>query len=373
MNWRGISRTKVMTAFVFGIVLSGAIAGLSGGALSAGATGPVLIVDTQSPTAIWNAVVIDGDRRFLSGPRWAGNRVPLVTISRNGSPIAFPDERWNSWRPGSDPAYSFVNINALHRDANGGLWVVDTGAAAFGGTPLPDGAKLVRIDLSTNKVDRVVRFERSVVREGSYVDDIRFNGAHAYLTDAGAPGLIVVDLTTGVARRVLDNDPSTRATPGRTVRVGGAVVHAPDGKPLAVNADPLEVSPDGAWLYYGSLEGPWFRVATRLLDDPKIAPAALTAAVKPWTDLPPVGGTAMNAAGELFFSDLAANALRKRRSDGAIVTVLADDRLHWIDAPYLGGDGTVWLPAAQLDRVPLFNAGRDKTRRPMTLYRLGGL
>jgi hypothetical protein len=28
--------------------------------------------------------------------------------------------------PGSDPARSFVNINSVHLDGRGGLWVVDT-------------------------------------------------------------------------------------------------------------------------------------------------------------------------------------------------------------------------------------------------------
>ena len=43
----------------------------------------------------------------------------------------------------------------------------------------------------------------------SYVDDIRFNGRHAYITDAGEPALIVLDLETGDAGRVLENHPST--------------------------------------------------------------------------------------------------------------------------------------------------------------------
>jgi hypothetical protein len=43
----------------------------------------------------------------------------------------------------------------------------------------------------------------------SYVDDIRFNGGRAVITDAGEAALIVLDLETGHSRRVLANHPST--------------------------------------------------------------------------------------------------------------------------------------------------------------------
>jgi hypothetical protein len=67
-----------------------------------------------------------------------------------------------------------TNVNAIHRGDHGGLWVIDTGAPDFGGDPLPGAAKAVRIDLSSNKVDRICPFGPSVALPGSYVDDIRF-------------------------------------------------------------------------------------------------------------------------------------------------------------------------------------------------------
>ena len=52
----------------------------------------------------------------------------------------------------------------------------------------------------------------------------------------------------------------------------------PDGAPVYVHADQLEVSPDGAALFYQSCTGPLWRVPTRLLDDPGTMPATLAAA-----------------------------------------------------------------------------------------------
>ena len=83
----------------------------------------------------------------------------------------------------------------------------------------------------------------------------------------------------------------------------------------------------------------------------------IAAKVESWTDLPPVGGTAMDANGDLYFTDLAENALKRRAPDGRITTVIRDERLHWADAPFMDSDHSIWLPVPQIDRVALFHGG----------------
>jgi major royal jelly protein len=327
-----------------------------------------LRVEAESRSMIWNAVAVDGGRTFVAGPRWSGSQGPaLGRLDESGTPRAYPDAEWNSWRPGADPARAFVNVNALHQ-YQGSLWVVDTGSPDFGGNPLPGGAKLVRIDLPGDRVRSIVHFTDTVALPGSYIDDVRFHGNHAYLTDAGRPGLIVVDLRTGQARRVLDNHPSVVAPENRPLILDGAVVRAPDGKPLRVHADPLELSPDGRWLYYGSLHGPWSMVPTRLLDDASVPAGELAAAVRPWLDLPAVGGVAMSRTGDFYYTDLVEHALMRRSPDGRITTVVRDDRLHWADAPFVASDGRIWLPVPQMDRVALFHNGQSTVHWPIQLF-----
>ncbi|HWN31132.1 MAG TPA: hypothetical protein VNP03_00235, partial [Pseudonocardia sp.] len=174
---------------------------------------------------------------------------------------------------------------------------------------------------------------------------------------------------TSASRRVLDGHPSVTAPAGRPAVLDGRTVLAPDGSPLKVNADPLEVSPDGASLYFGPLTGPWSQVGTRWLDDPATPPAVLAAQVRPWAELPPVGGTAMDAVGDLYFADLAQDALRCRRPDGQLSTLVRDPRLHWTDAPAIDAERTIWLPVPQLDRVALFQHGTSAVHRPIQLFR----
>ncbi len=358
----------VLAAVAGGVLTVGSATEHSTGKDSTGLAQIESVVSTRSQ--LWNAVVADGNRYLLSGPRWTGQSGPQLAAARNGQIIPYPDAGWNEWKAGEDGARSFVNINALRRDPEGALWVVDTGAPTFGGDPLPGAAKLVKIDLRENKVTRVIHFPPEVARKGSYVDDIRFNGKHAYLTDAGNAGIIVLDLDTGRSRRVLDRHPSTVASSNRPIVMEGQVLKGPDNRPLLVNSDPMELSPDGQWLYYGPLEGPWSRVPTSLLDDPKVTPQALDKAVRPFADLPPMGGSVMDAHGNLYFSDLKANAIRKRAPDGVITTIACDPRLHWVDAMFITDDGQLLMPAAQIDRVPLFNQGVSRVEWPISLFTL---
>ena len=330
---------------------------------------PHLIVAAESRDMIWNAVATDRERVFVAGPRWTGARGPAVALL-NGLARAYPNVDWNNWAPGGDVTKAFVNVNALHRDDHNGLWVIDTGSPDFGGNPLPGGAKAVRIDLATDRVDRIYPLGPQVVLPGSYVDDIRFHGDHAYLTDAGRPGLIVLDLRTGEAHRVLDGTRAVTASSDRPIIVDGNILRGPDGTPLKVHSDPLEVSPDGTWLYFAPLEGPWSKIETRWLDDLSVTPETLVTKVQPWADLPPVGGTAMDANGDLYFTDLAENSLKRRTAEGTITTIVQDPRLHWVDAPFIDADHAIWLPVPQLDRIALFNGGKSNVQWPVQLFRL---
>ncbi|MFT9160718.1 MAG: L-dopachrome tautomerase-related protein [Acetobacter sp.] len=316
----------------------------------------------------WNAVALASGHVFVSSPRWTGFSGPAVGLLTKSRAIkAFPDADWNDWKPGQDATHRFVSVNALHVAPDGTLWVIDTGTPSFGGAPVSGGAKLVRIDPATGHVLRIYPLGSEIAQAGSYIDDIRFNGRHAYLTDAGKAALIVLDVETGDVRRVLDNDVSTRARTDRPIIMGGHVVESHPHQPLLVNVDPLEVSPDGKWLFFGPLEGPWSQVPTALLDDPDVSSTDLSAAVRLWADLPPIGGSTMDTAGNLYFTNLKDNGVYRRDLSGKITKLISDSRLHWADAPCLAPDGRLWLPVAQLDRLPMFHQGQSRSHQPFLL------
>ena len=325
----------------------------------------------QSSKLVWNGVVVAPDKRvFVEFPRLAGHPGPsLATVDRDGALTPYPGGEWNGWTKAgaSDPTNSFVGLNAVHLGPHGGLWVVDTGSAAHGKPPLPGAAKLVRFDLARNVATRTVVMPAAALRPKSMIDDVRFNGEHAYVTDAGAPGLIVVDLATGAARRLLDGDPSTTAR--RPIVVDGKTVIGPDNKPAMINADQLEVTPDGKHLYYQPLCGPMFRIATSLLDDPRASAQAVAAGVEFWYDTPALGGTAIAPDGTLYLDDVENDSVLRLTPDRALSRVIADPRLHWPDAPFLR-DGALTIPVPQLDRAAAFHHGKSAIRFPVELFNL---
>lgn len=82
-------------------------------------------------------------------------------------------------------------------------------------------------------------------------DDVRFNGNTAYLTDAGAAAIGILDLTTGQQRRVLEYSQFT--TSWFPASAEGIIRQFANGSYLYLHVDQLEVSPDGVWLYFRTL------------------------------------------------------------------------------------------------------------------------
>ena len=285
----------------------------------------------------------------------------------DGVPQAYPTIAINRWRRGLNPKDHFVGVNAVRVGPEGDLWVVDTGAEGIGQTPKIGGPKLVQIDLET---DRVVRRYPlgSVTWPVSYVDDVRFRGRTAYLTDAGAPGLIVLDLASGDARRVLEGHPS--AAQRRTLTAENKPVQNADNLPVILHADQLELSPGGRWLYFQSVTGPLYRVETRWLDDPNVSDAERARHVERFADTGNTGGTAIDADGNIYASDLDTFSIVRITPGGEVSTLIQDPRLVWVDAMWVGDDGALWLPASQLNRTPALNRERSDLELPTVIYRL---
>ena len=336
-------------------------------ASSAHAAPPLVPVVTSS--LVLNGVTATKDGAiFITYARQDKARGIEVGRLVDNTPVAFPDTAWNGWAPGKDGHGVFVWANALRIGPDGMLWVVDAGAPGPGRMQVVGGAKVVRLDPKSGEVKAVFPLD-GAIKPMSYVDDIRFNGDHAYLTDAGKPGgIIVLDLRSGQVRRVLDDDPSVDAQLAQTAD-GRALVDA-DGKPVGFNADQLEVSPDGRWFYYQPATGPFYRIETRYLDDPQQTDAALHIHVQLWARTGATGGTAMDAAGIMYVSDLNRDAILRVTPDGVITTLVQDPRLVWVDAMWIDEQGRLLAPAAQLDRTAGLNGGRDTVQYPVVIYSL---
>lgn len=187
---------------------------LAGVIASAALISPAL---TQGPPNIDIAITLEtpvtgvsttpDGRIFLLYARVDGSQGPQIVEYNidDNSTTPIPDDEWNSFSPDKDPTTHLVRANAQRVGPDGALWLVDVGSPGFGEPViLPDGPKLVQFNLTTNEVQRVYPVGNAT-RVNSLLDDVRFNplSNKAYLTDAGSPGIIVLDLDSGMAVRVL--------------------------------------------------------------------------------------------------------------------------------------------------------------------------
>ena len=99
-------------------------------------------------------------------------------------------------------------------DDQDALWVLDP-ASPKTEAVVEGGPKLVKIDLATNKVMQTITFDENVAPKRSYLNDVRLDTktGDAFITESGTGAIIVVDLKSGQARRLLANNPSTKLEP----------------------------------------------------------------------------------------------------------------------------------------------------------------
>ncbi|MDX7950164.1 L-dopachrome tautomerase-related protein [Lichenihabitans sp. Uapishka_5] len=303
----------------------------------------------------------ENGRVFVNFPRWSEDAPISVAEIKDGKPVPYPDAEWNRYRNAAplSPADHFVCVQAMTADGKGNLWVIDP-AAPNTEFIVPGGPKLVKIDLKTNKVVQTFAFGTDVAPQGSYLNDVRFSpdGRWAYMTDSGATGaLVVVDLTTGKGRRLLEGDVSTMPDKSVKVVVDGVTLQQPDGRGVQFAADSISIDPKGEFLYWQPLTGKvLYRIATATLQDAGLSPEAVKAKVEKAADSQPNDGLWTDSSGRIFFSNLHDSAITTLEPDGKKTTLVADPRLRWPDTFAEGPDATLYVTNSAINDSPRFNA-----------------
>ncbi|HEX7010579.1 MAG TPA: L-dopachrome tautomerase-related protein [Phycisphaeraceae bacterium] len=338
-------------------------------------TQPTLELVAQFPDRQVTGVAVSPTGRiFVCFPYWSDTyQGALAELAPDGSLRDYPDDAWNAWRIGSelDPATHFVCVQSVIADRSGNLWVLDPAAPSFQG-PVPNGPKLVRIDLRTNRVAQIIPFDPQIAPPGSYLNDVRIDETRqlAYITDSGRGAIIVVDLKRQEARRVLETHPSTHAEDIEPT-IAGKPLRDEQGRVPQIHADGIALSPDGEYLYYHALTGyRLYRVPTQALRALHDQPELLAMAVENLGPDVVCDGMLMDEQGDLYLTALEHHAIAKRSPRGELTAVVQDPRLRWPDTLALGPDRWLYVTVSQIHLMPRFNEGRDRVTEPWALYRL---
>jgi sugar lactone lactonase YvrE len=301
---------------------------------------------------------------------------------KDGSIRPYPDEQWNAWRNArkdqAAPQVHFVCVQSVVADGRGNLWVLDPAAPAQGAV-VPGGPKLVRIDLSTDRVAQTIPFGEDVAPQGSYLNDVRLSpdGRHAYITDSGAKGaLVVVDLESGKGRRVLDGHPATQPEKDVQVTADGQVLRRPDGRGVEFAADGIALPPDGRHLYWQAIKGrTLYRVPTEALARALSAdPAGVGDAVERVGENGVADGILIDRRGAAMYVTAPEEDAVKVRdllapTDTRPEIVVKDARLRWPDTLSEGPDGALYVTASRIQDSAFFKPDAPASL-PTQLWRI---
>lgn len=375
-------------------------------------------------------------RIFVNFPRW-GDDVPFTVAEVvKGKAVAYPNPQVNDWagrtkpnpnayRNEADNQTHFVSVQSVVVDPDDRLWVLDTGAPLLK-TVVPGGAKLVCIDLTTNKIVKTILLPPETAGPNSYMNDVRFDlrvgdsggqdpqtavgsmpapnpdvapkdamhptaertagqvtsdGIHgtAYITDSSSMGpnaLIVVDLATGKSMRRLNQHSSVLSEDGFLMFSQGQPVYQtlPGYPPQPVNfaADGIAISADGSLIYYCPINSTkLYSVSTEALRDKSKSDAQVGATVRVATGKMPSDGLESDANGAVYMTDPVTDSIHRWNPKTGLTETLAHDpRILWPDTMSVAADGYLYFTANQLNQQPTMHNGQDLRVKPYQMFRI---
>jgi len=339
--------------------------------LSAAAAQPALEDVASLSEGPGNITVTPGGRIVMSLHQFFSPRWRVAELTKDGKLRPFPDEDWSAG--GAHGRVALDSVLGIQSDSQGVVWMLDNGMRA-GATP-----KLVGWDTRRERLARIIYLPAPVTPDDAFVNDLAIDESHnaIYIADPAGGGnaaLIVVDLVTGLARRVLEGHTSV-VPEDMDLMIDGVPVRVrrPDGSTVRprVGVNPIALDARGDWLYYGPMHGTsLYRVTTQDLLNHALGEGALAARVDRYSDKPICDGISIDTADNIYISDVGSNALGVVGPDRRYRILVSDPRLSWPDAFSFGPDDYLYTVANQLHRTAVLNGGEASARPPYRVLRL---
>lgn len=330
-------------------------------------------VASFSETRPGNVAVAPDGRIFVSMQPLDAPTYKVVEVRADGTLTPSPTEDWADGPAGEVGLAAVIGIAA---GSDGTIWMLDTGGPE---TP----PKLVGWDTNTNSLAANIPIPADVVVSNSFLQDFALDEDRgvAIIADmtlgnlAGEtrPALIVVDLETGAARRLLEGH-ETFVPPETPVEIDGQRLSnlREDGSTvdLRFGLNPIAIDPSFEWVYYGAVSGTGlYRLPAAMLADPEVDENALAAAIVPYGEKSPSDGIVVDGEGRVFVTDIVASAVGVATAEGYRILV-QDERLSWPDGFALGHDGALYVTQNDLHLHPAFNRGEEGGTPPYGLFRI---
>lgn len=328
-----------------------------------------LAVAARSPWMANQVALTSNNVMFLGCPRYTPSEDTPALVRRDaaGKMHPFPGNGWNMWKPGADGREAFVYLNSVHIFADNTVWVVDQGslsADAFGteySNPQPGAQKIVQLSSETGEILKILRFDETILPAGAKMNDLRFHGSKMYVSESGLGALIVHDLETGETIRRLSGRPSVMAQ-----KVSMTLALQPDGKEKPFtppNADLIEISEDGQWLFWAAPTGPLYKIRTEDLNNRTITDDVLETHVEKVSDIAFSSGCAMDTRGNFYACETKSGKITVIAPSGKTATLTSNPDFVRPDGAFISSDRKLYVP-----RKPREPSGVAET--PFAIYAL---
>jgi hypothetical protein len=222
---------------------------------------------------IGNVAVSDNGRLFFTAHPEARPVGPRLLEWVDGTAVPIPSAELQ--------AELFRTPLGVAVDRQERLWVVDHADHGAG------TARLLAFSLATGEVVHDIPFDGAIAPLGSFLQDLQVtpDGATVVIADVSfwrkSPALVVVDVATGAARRVLERHPSVMPQDWIVETAAKRMVFFAGLAALKPGVDGIAMDPNGRWLAYGAMtHDSLYRVPLEALLDSDLAPNALAAQVE---------------------------------------------------------------------------------------------
>ena len=312
------------------------------------------------PEPIGNVAVNTNGRVFFTvhpESRPQGNKL-LEYV--DGASEPFPDR--------ASQSKLFDTVIGVAIDRMNRLWTIDHGNHGV------RTARLLAFDLNTGKLIHDDPLDKSIAPAGSFLQDLQISadGRTVVIADASfwrkRPAIIVYDIESATARRVLEGHPSVSAenyvirNRQQTMSFFGGLLSLRGG------VDGMALGDE--WLYFAAISGSGlYRVRLSDLRDKSIPDSQLAARIERYATKPLSDGLSIDVDGNIFITDIEHSAIFLVGQDRELRTLLRSQQIRWPDALSFGPNGWLYIADSALSDVVLQSRDHIRSQGPYKIFR----
>lgn len=315
-----------------------------------------------------NVTVTSSGRIVMSLHPFYAPKYSVVEYKPNGTLLPFPNQALNDRTGHSD--LTLDSVLGIRTDRSGVVWMLDTGIRS-GVTP-----KLVAWDTEAERLHRVIYLPPPIAPEDSFVNDFAVDQTRnrIFISDpAGGANaaIVVVDLETGAARRVLQGHPSVvpedidLVIDGRPIQIKG-----PQGNLSRphIGVNPITEDLNNEWVYFGPMHGlNLYRIKADDLANESLDDATLGQRLERYSSKPISDGISIDRDNNLYLGELAENAIGVIKPDRSYQRLARSPDLSWVDSFSFGLEGKLYAVVNRLHRSGKLNGGEPPAKPPFFL------